>query len=409
MISLQKIILKPLCYECKLFLKIAKPKVVFVCGNIGKSTTVEFSKSVLSKQFKVRSTYHYKSNNKLDVILAILGIKTVKKIRNLLYPYYLIMGFFKSIFCRKQELVLVLEIQIEKSKDADFFNSFIKPDIILFTSLPEKPEFYSNFLSTKDFLSENFKVLENVKSGGKIIYLKDEITSKYLNDNRRSDVTYMSCGEKDSDFIHKEHKFEFNQEDCTAISYAKFCFSGSSGVFDVSGLGVHLPSLMSLVVALANDLNIEVFKSTDLFHNHKPLPHRLAFLPARNGITIVDNSYGKTLCSSISAINTVKKIKGKEKVFVVLDDMKTLGKYKEEVHIDLLNEYAQEFDRIIIHGEESKKAFADSENVLNVYYFKTIKKITNFLSNHTSKGNMVLIDGFPVVKSKKIVKELSDN
>ena len=409
MISLQKIILKPLCYECRLFLKIAKPTVVFVCGNIGKSTTVEFSKSVLSKQFKVRSTSHYKSNNKLDVILTILGIKTIKQMRNLLYPYYLIAGLIKAIFCRKQKMILLLEIQIERLKDANFFDSFVKPDIILFTYLPEKPEFFSNFPSRKDFLSENFKVLENLKSGGKIIYLKNEITSEYLKSNRRNDVTYMSCGEKESDFIHKEHKFEFNQEDCSTVSYAKFCFSGSSGVFDVSGLGVHLPSLMSLVVALANDLDIEVFKSTDLFHNHKPLPHRLTFLQARNGITIVDNSYGKSFCSSMSAIETVKKIKGKEKVFVVLDDMKTLGKHKEEAHTDLLNEYKQEFDRIIVHGEENKKAFADSENVLNVYYFKTIKKITNFLSNHTSKGNVVLIDGFPVVKSKKIVKELSDN
>ena len=325
MIIFKRIILGIFKYECKLFLSISKPKVVFVCGNIGKSTTIELIKAALTDKYKIGATNHSK-NSKLDITSTVLGLKIMKRFY-FLYPYYLLVGFLHAIFSKNENKILLIEIQIKYPGDADFYASFVKPDILLFTFIPENPEFFSNFSSTKEFEHEHFKIFDSIKPGGTLIYLKKDNIKAYLKENRRQDISYLSCGETDSDLIYSDCSCKLDIEKCVATVSAKFNLNGSTGIFNIKALGLHLPSLMALVVALANNLGVKVFSFSDLFHDYKPIPHRVNPLKGNNKTIVIDDTYGNSFYSTINAIETINCIKFEKNTFIILGELKNLGKF----------------------------------------------------------------------------------
>ncbi len=406
MMLIKKIILRIFKYECKILLAITKPKIVFVCGSTGKSTVIELIKSSLPKEYKIKSTEHNK-NSKLDVLATILELKIIKKLY-FLYPYWLLVGLLNAIFAKNEKKILILEIQIKNPRDVDFFVSFMKPDIILFTFLPKVPEFFSNFSSRKEFENEHFKVFNFIKPGGTLIYLnKEENIKEYLKQNKRKDLTYISCGESDSDLIYKDCDCQLDVERLVATVSAKFSFNGFSGIFNIKAFGLHLPAMMSLILAFADNLGVKVFLFPDLFYDYKPIPHRLNVLKGNNKTIVIDDTYEESLFSTMNAIRTIKCIKLEKSTIIILGDMQNLGKLKEEAHNDLLYESVQNFDKIIVHGAENKNACLESHDVAKIFNLQTFNQIKDFLDDNVTKGNLILVKGSRKIPMKKIIDYLT--
>ena len=144
----------------KLFLWKNNPKVVFVCGNVGKTSLVSILHAVLNKNLKKDYTVRksYKSyNTEIGVPISILDIPYCEK-NIFAWFFHIFKSLIKILFTKEKKLLLILEAGISMPGDMDFLGKLATPDFVLFTTLPDVPVHVENFKSKEDLYKEKLKI-----------------------------------------------------------------------------------------------------------------------------------------------------------------------------------------------------------------------------------------------------------
>jgi UDP-N-acetylmuramoyl-tripeptide--D-alanyl-D-alanine ligase len=139
----KKVIVTLLLAEAWLVLKTRKPKIITVVGSVGKTSTKDAIYSALKDSLHVRKNQK-SMNSEFGVPLTILDLQTGWN-NPLIWVSNVILGFLSIFSLKKYPKYLVLEVGTDRPGDMQKTASWLRPDIVVVTSLPEVPVHVEHF------------------------------------------------------------------------------------------------------------------------------------------------------------------------------------------------------------------------------------------------------------------------
>ena len=175
-----------------------KPKIIAITGNVGKTSTKEATRAVLSKlPLKIRASVG-NLNNEWGVPLSIIGgwddVYYREGGSNTFWIKVLISGIFKLFFPNYPD-VLVLEFGADKPGDIKKLSKFFKPTIAVVTAVGETPVHVEFFASPKAVAQEKSKLVESLKTGGSAVLNFDDLSVLEMKDKTKEQALTFGFGE----------------------------------------------------------------------------------------------------------------------------------------------------------------------------------------------------------------------
>ncbi len=409
---MKKITIKLLAVFSRLIIKKYQPKIVGITGSVGKTSAKEYVYRVLSSKFGVRASIK-NYNNEFGLPLTIIGVES---------PGKNIFGWIKVFFQAKKLLIfrdknfpeiLVLEMGIDRPNDMDYLLSIVKPDVGVLTNISHSHVEY--FGSVDKIKKEKSKLVKNVKKDGLAILNAD---NKYLTDlpseiksrlvfygiNNQADVSA-----KDVSFILPNNLLDSN---FYGIHF-KLEHQGSVIPVVLNG-AISYPAIYSSLVAIAvaNFFGLSLMEVIKELAQISQLPGRMNILSGIKNSIIIDDTYNSSPESSLSALETVKKVKlDNGRKIAIFGDMLELGSYSEEGHQIVGKKVAEiNIDILFLIGERARDigrgAIDSNFKKENIFSFARTEEAINFIKDKIGEGDLILVKGSQGAYMEKVVKEI---
>ncbi len=366
------IVLVPDCIKAIGILASAKitlsgAKVIGVTGSIGKTTTKEAIRSVLSAGFTVTAS-EGNMNTEIGMPLTILNT-----------------GSEADFF--------VLEMGARKKGDIKNLCSIAKPDIAILTRIA--PVHLEIFGSLDSIADSKFEIIENLKENGKaFVNGDDEEITKRIGEYGTKIQQFGVRHQKVTNIIWGKTKTNFIAENI------EFCVSppGESGLY---------AALAALKTGLF--FGLEAREISRGISEMKLPPNRLDVFESR-GITVIDDSYNSSPVALESAMKYVSKSFEGRKV-AVIGDMKELGKESGQFHEKAgSNAVKLGFSEIIAVGDYSNFVLKGAkEKVSKSLICREAvdwEQAFQALIDDVREGDVVLIKGSRAMELDKIADAL---
>ncbi len=199
--------------------------------------------------------------------------------------------------------------------------------------------------------------------------------------SRKWPVISVGAGSSDYDILDRG----FSWVDAPR-AYADLAFSGGKIRLEAKLLGEHNAFLMSLAFAVCVELGGVPQKIAERIASFSAFKGR-GELSERDGFTVIDESYNANPDSMMAALSAVGCAPvPKERVFLVLGEMKELGDSSERYHRAILKK-AKDVGRVFLYGE-SWKIVTDEPVV-----WTNLRDLSMCLKEEVSSGDVVLVKG----------------
>jgi UDP-N-acetylmuramoyl-tripeptide--D-alanyl-D-alanine ligase len=410
---LKKILQKKIGGLAKQIVLVHKPEIIGITGSVGKTTTKEAIAAVLQSRFMIRASFK-NYNNEIGLPLTVIGEES---------PGRSITGWTSVIQKAKKVIsnsqvaypeMLVLEMGVDHPGDMDYLTSIVKPTRAVITRLGTAHlEFFS---SVNELHQEKLKLAKALGEEGILIY------------NFEDTALHTAC----SDFPVRMISYGISQGadvKATNVSLNISLEKNDIGMtfkleYDGSVVPVFIPGLLStpsLLAALAGaavgfSYGINGIEVSQALQNFKLPAGRMNLVAGKNNVLIIDDSYNSSPEAVIESLETVLGLPKDQynKSWIVLGDMRELGKDSQTAHKNIGIFCAEKnFDFLVTVGEEAKLI---SQNALEVkmsadriHHFPDSESAAEFLKQHISEKDVVLIKGSQAVRMEKIVKQLMKN
>ena len=410
----------------KTFVSRYQPGIVAVTGSVGKTSTKEAIKAVLSKERRVRATSG-NFNNEIGVPLTILG--DWRKIEKPVFFFWCKVIFssltrilmphkFNSL---KYPEILVLEYAADRPGDIKYLLEVARPQIAVVTAIGAVPVHVEFYAGPEALAREKSKIIEQLPTVGFAVLNADDALVSDMKNRTRSQV--MTFGFDDSAQVKITGFENSSNDESTSSAEGDFVGRRPIGVaFKLEYGGSFIPMKMNgafgkgqayaaaaaACVGLIFGMNL-VKISEALAENFKPPLRRMNLVPGVKGTLIIDDSYNASPLSMRSALETLKELKAKRKV-AVLGDMLEIGKYGLEAHEEMGRFAAGFVDLLVTIGPRAKfiaeaaaKAGMDKDNISSFLIAEEAKKEVEL---KIKKGDLILIKGSRAMGLDEIVEEI---
>ena len=318
--------------------------VVAITGSVGKTSTKDIVKSVMSKKYTVLST-EGNENNEIGLPLTLLKLK--------------------------EHNAIVLEIGMNHFGEIRTLTNIAKPTVVIINNIGTAH--IGNLGSREGILKAKLEILEGLKENGVFILNNDnDLLSLWNKENKEKYNTTTFGIENHSDFmahniISNENgsKYDINIDDNTY-----------NVEVPVGGEHFILNSLCAFSVGKI--LNIEEGKIIDAIKEFELTKMRMDIIK-KNDIVIINDAYNASYDSMKYTLKYLGCLLNKRKI-AVLGDMLELGEYSKELHEKVGKEVVKnKIDILIIIGENSKYiasiAIEKGMNENDIYKCETIGEV----------------------------------
>lgn len=399
----------------KAFISRYQPGIVAVTGSVGKTSTKEAIKAVLSKERRVRATSG-NFNNEIGVPLTILGDwQKIEKPALFFWWKVIFVSLSKILIPKKMNPseypeILILEYAADRPGDIRYLLEIARPQLAVVTAIGEIPvhvEFYSG---PEALAREKAKIVEQLPTAGFVILNADDPLVLDMRNRTRSQV--ITFGFSDLSQV-KITGFENSSNGEPTGVILKLEYGGSFvplklvGAF---GKGQAYAAAAAACVGLAFGMNLVKIVEA-LIENFKPPLRRMNLVPGVKGTFIIDDSYNASPLSMRAALETLKELKAKRKV-AVLGDMLEIGKYSLEAHESMGKLAAGFVDLLITVGPRAKfiaeaanKSGLSKENIFSYLIAEEAKKEIQL---KIKKGDLILAKGSRAIGLDEIVDEIKE-
>jgi len=173
----------------------------------------------------------------------------------------------------------------------------------------------------------------------------------------------------------------------------------------LSVAGLHNATNALAAAAVGVKFSVPMKKIVSALEHYTAVSKRTEVI-ARNGITILNDTYNANPDSVVAALGTLRSMTVPGKKFVVLADMLELGERSEHEHAKIgLAVSDMEFEYLLTYGplsrfihEASKLAFAE--------HFDTKADLIRALKSQVGPGDAVLVKGSRGMKMEEVVEQL---
>ncbi|MEK7630291.1 MAG: UDP-N-acetylmuramoyl-tripeptide--D-alanyl-D-alanine ligase [Patescibacteria group bacterium] len=400
------ILRKKLKILAKLTLARYNPGLVGITGTVGKTSTKEAIRAVLSRDRRVRAPGK-SFNNELGLPLTILGDWT--ETGGVFFWMKVILKSISQLVFKKSNYpeVLVLEYGVDRPGDMKYLLEIARPQIGVFTAMGEIPVHVEFFAGPEGVFREKAKMISQLPTTGFSVLNADDAVVMEARNQTRSQIVTFGFSEKADMRISG---FTEHLDGKNSILNFKLTYGGSFvpvRLENVLGKGQAYSVAAASLVGLIFGMNL--VKIAEAFNNYESPAGRLKLIPALKEALIIDDTYNASPLAMEEALETLRSLEAKRKI-AVLGDMLEIGRYTLEAHEAVGRLAAKNVDLLITVGLRGKfiaeSAARAGLSKKSISSFMTLPETVAFLRSVIKKGDLILFKGSQGVRLEKVIKEI---
>jgi len=405
---LKKLVVKILTLEATLVIKRNQPFVIAITGSVGKTTTKDAIYTAIKS--KVRTRKSEKSfNSDLGVPLTVLGLPNAWS-NPLLWFKVLLDGLLIALFQRDYPKVLVLEMGVDRPGDMKKLTSWIKPNVVVLTRLPDVPVHVEYFDTPEEVIKEKLVLVEALADDGVLVYNHDdEKVSQVAESIRQKSVGFSRYSI--SDFSASGDQITYDDYQQPEGMEFTITQGEDKATVDIKGaIGVQHTYNYTAAAAVASQFDISLSEAAVALKEHIPPPGRMRIIPGVKDTIIIDDTYNSSPVATERALSTLYELTTKGRKIAVLGDMLELGQYSVEEHERVGKQVVETADILVTVGVRSRKtaegALENGFDEANILQFDEAIRAGRELQSFIKSGDVLLIKGSQGIRCEKIVKDL---
>lgn len=405
---MKRLIVKILTIQATLTLKRNRPFIIAITGNVGKTTTKDAIYTALKGTVRTRKS-EKSFNSDIGVPLTILGLPNAWS-NPLRWIKVLFDGMLVALFQRDYPKVLVLEMGVDRPGDMKKLTSWIRPNVVVLTRLPDVPVHVEYFDSPEAVIQEKLVLVEALADDGVFVYNQDdEKVRQVAEDTRQRSVGYSRYSE--SDFTASQDEIIYDDAGLPTGLTFTLTHDNVSAKTTLSGaVGVQHTYNYAAAAAVASLFDISLTDAAAALSGQVPPPGRMRIIPALKDTTIIDDTYNSSPVAAERALSTLHEIKCTGRKIAVLGDMLELGQYSVEAHGKVGVQAAETCDVLVTVGVRSRRtaevALEHGMDEADVFQYDDAARAGRELQNFIAAGDVLLVKGSQSIRCERIVKEL---
>lgn len=411
----KKIIVVILLCEAKTLLFFRKPKIIAVVGSVGKTSTKDAIYSALRDSVSVRKNKK-SMNSEFGVPLTILNLESAWS-SPLGWIINVLRGVLAIVSFKKYPNYLVLEVGTDMPGDMKKTAAWLKPDIVVITSLPELPVHVAHFKDPEALRKEDASIVHYMKKDAVLVLNADDAYAYALKAvAKKKTITFGVTSEVADVRISNYHPVytETAPQLPTGISF-KIAHQGATLPLNLEGiLGVQHVYACAAAYAVASVFEIPELEILQGLRAHTTAPGRMKLLDGMNGSCIVDDSYNASPLAVEKAVLMVSELASDKKKIAVLGDMLELGTYSKKAHTEIGALLADAtFTHVFTYGDEAahitKEIHRQRATAITTQHVDSHPEIIEALQSLITAGDIVLIKGSQGSRMEKVITPLLRN
>jgi len=405
--TFRNLVVAILTAEAKLLLRRKNPTIIAIAGSVGKTSTKDAIYAAIKDSVPARKSQK-SFNSELGVPLTILGLQTGWD-SPLHWLWNIVDGAWTALFAGEYPAVLVLETGVDRPGDMDALTAWLKPDVVVVTSLPAIPVHVEQFATPQAVIDEEMKLARNLTATGLVVYNHDDsIVRRELVPIRQKSIGY---GRFEPTEINISNDQIYYVNDTPAGISFSLSYNDSSHAIKIPNVaGLQHSYGCAAALAVANHVGVSSKAAATGLGTHQAPPGRLRIIPGIKGTTIIDDSYNSSPIALEHAMETIASIKPAKRRIAVLGDMLELGKYSASEHTRLGAQVAAGFDCLLTVGVRAR-GFAEGAlqagmDESNIWQYEDTARAGRELQSLLKSGDLVLVKGSQGIRTEIIVEEV---
>lgn len=326
-----------------------KTKIIGITGSAGKTTTKEYTYTLLSSKYKA-----LRSPGNINTLIGL----SVDIINNL----------------KPEHEVYIAEMGMDRAGELRQTSSVITPDIAIYTIINEAH--FEKLGSLQNIINAKGELLENMGADSLVILNADDVNVMSLKSKVKGKTLTYSLREAPFNFARLTILGDHNRSNILAASYA------------------------ALALGIPQE-NIE-----NVYPSIKAEQGRGRIEKGVKGTSLVDDTYNANEASVKASLTMLKEMVGNKRI-VFLGDMLELGAYEETAHKNVLEfiEVAIKPDLVVTigprfakAGESKYKNFATSQEAC--IYAKEL-----ITSGYVGNNDIILVKGSRGIQTELVLNE----
>lgn len=403
----KKIVVSILTFEAKVLLKRTRPCIIAVTGSVGKTSIKDVVYEVLKGNLHVRKS-EKSFNSEIGVPLSVLGLPNAWS-SPILWLKNIIDGAIIMMHPGEYPKILVLEMGVDRPGDMDKLTSWIHPDVVVLTRLPDVPVHVEYFDSPEAVSLEKRKLVQALKSDGVFVYNHDdEKIVKIAEETLQQSIGYSRYSL--SPFTASADKIVY--ENGKAIGF-EFLLThlDRAVIMRVNGsLGVQHAYNYAAGAAVASIFSIELDSVVESLSAYVPPPGRMRIISGIKDTVLIDDTYNSSPTASEQALKTLGSLRGVKRRIAVLGDMMELGQFSTREHERIGRLVPQSADILVTIGVRargfSKGALEQGMPEKNIFEFDSAEQAGKELQQFIKAGDVLLVKGSQSIRAERFVEEL---
>lgn len=404
---LKSTIVSILTFEAKILLKRAKPKVIAVTGSVGKTSTKDAIYHVLKGQVRARKS-EKSYNSEIGVPLSVLGLDNAWQ-NPLLWLKNIADGLLHALFPINYPEVLVLEMGVDRPGDMKKLTSWIKPDMVVLTRLPEVPVHVEYFSSPEEVIREKLTLLEALSDDGVLIYNHDDEKARQAAEGVRQRAIGFSRYSP-SDYAATADRIIYDHSVPQGMRFT-ITHGNESAEFVVnSAVGVGHVYHLAAAAAVAGEFGQSLSDAADKLKDLSTPPGRMRLIPGIKDTMMIDDTYNSSPVALERALSALAEFAGFNRRIAVIGDMLELGQWSVTEHERVGAQAAECSDLLVTVGVRARRvaegALEAGMSEKNVMQFDDAVAAGKELQNLIAPGDILLVKGSQGMRMERIVEEL---
>ncbi len=165
-------------------------------------------------------------------------------------------------------------------------------------------------------------------------------------------------------------------------------------------------------LAVAEAVGIALEGAAEALSQFAPPPGRMRLIPGIRGSVIIDDTYNSSPAAALSALETLKEIKGVKKRIAVLGDMLELGRFSKIAHTEVGETVKKSADLLVTVGFRARAigeiALSNGMPEANIRAYEQYEsaRAGKELEPELKEGVVVLVKGSQSMRMEKTVFEI---
>jgi len=406
----KSIVVRILTAEASFLLKRKKPIIIALTGSVGKTSTKDTIYSAVKGSLRARKSQKG-FNSDIGVPLTVLGLPNGWS-NPVMWLKNIIDGFFTAVLSSDYPDVLIIETGIDAPGDMDKITSWIKPDYVVLTRLPDVPVHVENFKSPEAVVVEKMKLVQALKPSGKLIYNNDDmIVQAQLPDVRQEQIGFSRYLK--SDFTAEKDKIVYQDDVPVGVEFSVVHAGKSHKIFIENTIGTQHMYSACAAVAVATELGVSIEAAIEGLKSHTSPVGRMRLISGIKSSILIDDTYNSSPVATESALQALSEVKYATRKIAILGDMLELGKYSADEHHRLGTQAAKTANVLFTVGIRARQiaesALAAGMSEKNIFQYDDADRAGRELQAFLKSGDVVLVKASQGIRAERIVEEVMEH